>query len=200
LNTQDVIPLRAIDQVLTVGRERKRTAREPFRCGVRREEHPLAVGTHNSAAIYFSRGPEVGNLETLHEASLEAFLPIDAEYNLRIPPYLHGLQICCGLTLGSFPTLVTVADLQTVVGKRIRELRTKRGFSQESFADECGLHRTYMGGIERGEHNLTLRTVLTIARTLGMTLAELLKEIEKQLEPAGARHRPARNVPRRPHD
>lgn len=59
----------------------------------------------------------------------------------------------------------------------------KKGFSQESFADHCGLHRTYMGGIERGERNLTIQTVLTVAKGLDMTLSELLSGIEKQVEP-----------------
>ncbi len=68
-----------------------------------------------------------------------------------------------------------------ILGKRIRELRRKRGFSQESFADHCRLHRTYMGGIERGEHNLTIQTALTIARGLGMTLSKLLSGIEQQI-------------------
>ena len=75
-----------------------------------------------------------------------------------------------------------MGELQTVFGKRIRELRSKNGFSQESFADHCGLHRTYMGGIERGEHNLTIETVMTISTGLGMTMSELLAGIEKQLE------------------
>jgi len=63
-------------------------------------------------------------------------------------------------------------------------------FSHESFADECGLHRTYMGGIERGEHNVTLRIVfvLTITQTLDLTLSELLAGIEKTL-PARRRRR-----------
>ena len=59
----------------------------------------------------------------------------------------------------------------------------KKGFSQESFADHCGLHRTYMGGIERGERNLTIQTVLTVAKGLGITMSELLSGIEKQVEP-----------------
>lgn len=57
------------------------------------------------------------------------------------------------------------------------------GFSQESFADHCGLHRTYMGGIERGERNLTIQTVLTVAKGLGITMSELLSGIEKQAGP-----------------
>lgn len=58
----------------------------------------------------------------------------------------------------------------------------KKGFSQESFADHCGLHRTYMGGIERGERNLTVQTVLTVAKGLGLTISELFSGIEKQIE------------------
>jgi len=78
--------------------------------------------------------------------------------------------------------LLIVQDLATVLGGRIRELRRKKGFSQESFADHCGLHRTYMGGIERGEHNLTIQTALTIARGLGISLSKLLSGIEEELD------------------
>jgi transcriptional regulator with XRE-family HTH domain len=73
-----------------------------------------------------------------------------------------------------------VPDLKVVLGKRIRELRSKYGFSQESFADHCGLHRTYMGGIERGEHNLTIETLMTVAKGLEITMSDLLAGIEKQ--------------------
>ncbi len=72
--------------------------------------------------------------------------------------------------------------LQEILGSRIREIRLKKGFSQESFADHCGLHRTYMGGIERGERNLTVQTVLTVAKGLGLTISELFSGIEKQIE------------------
>lgn len=47
-------------------------------------------------------------------------------------------------------------------------------------ADHCGLHRTYMGGIERGERNLTIQTVYTVAKGLELTLAELFKDIERE--------------------
>lgn len=72
-------------------------------------------------------------------------------------------------------------ELQVFLGRRIRELRLKKGFSQESFADHCGLHRTYMGGIERGEHNLTIMTALTVAKGLDITVAKLLSGIEKHV-------------------
>jgi transcriptional regulator with XRE-family HTH domain len=60
-------------------------------------------------------------------------------------------------------------------GERVRELRTRQGWSQEDFAAECGLDRTYVGGIERGERNLGLRNIELIARTLGVTLSQLMK-------------------------
>jgi transcriptional regulator with XRE-family HTH domain len=46
------------------------------------------------------------------------------------------------------------------------------------------MHRTYMGGIERGEHNLTIQTALTIARGLGITVSKLLSGIDKHVEAA----------------
>lgn len=74
-----------------------------------------------------------------------------------------------------------MANLQKMLGERIRELRATKGFSQESFADHCGLHRTYMGGIERGERNLTIQTLLTVAKGLNLTLSDLLKGIERDV-------------------
>jgi transcriptional regulator with XRE-family HTH domain len=63
-------------------------------------------------------------------------------------------------------------------GKRMRELRKKRGFSQESFAAHCGLDRTYIGGIERGERNLALNNIAVIANALGLTVSELTEGID----------------------
>jgi transcriptional regulator with XRE-family HTH domain len=85
-----------------------------------------------------------------------------------------------------------VPDLKVVLGKRIRELRSKSGFSQESFADYCGLHRTYMGGIERGEHNLTIETLMTVAKGLEIAMSDLLAGIEKQVGPLKAASPPAK--------
>ncbi|MBI4471823.1 MAG: helix-turn-helix transcriptional regulator [Acidobacteria bacterium] len=70
-----------------------------------------------------------------------------------------------------------MSELQRQVGQRIRQLREKRGWSQEGFADECGLHRTYIGSVERGERNLTLSSLQTIAKTLNVSMSELLKGI-----------------------
>lgn len=58
-------------------------------------------------------------------------------------------------------------------GKRVRQLRKEQGYSQESFADECGLHRTYMGDIERGERNVAIDNIAKIAKALKVGMAEL---------------------------
>ena len=65
------------------------------------------------------------------------------------------------------------------LGIRIRELRTRRGWSQEAFADIAGVHRTYMGHLERGEKNLSFLSILRVASALGVTLSELLAGLEK---------------------
>ena len=67
------------------------------------------------------------------------------------------------------------ADILERFGQRVRELRRAKGLSQEAFAAECDLDRTYMGGIERGERNLALRNINLIAETLGMSLSELMR-------------------------
>jgi transcriptional regulator with XRE-family HTH domain len=54
-------------------------------------------------------------------------------------------------------------DLQRSFGRNLRAYRKARGLSQEAFADVLGIHRTYMGGVERGERNLTLRSVERLA-------------------------------------
>jgi transcriptional regulator with XRE-family HTH domain len=65
-------------------------------------------------------------------------------------------------------------DLQRAVGHNLRAYRQARGFSQEAFADVLGVHRTYMGGVERGERNLTLKSVERIAERLGIEPLALL--------------------------
>jgi transcriptional regulator with XRE-family HTH domain len=72
--------------------------------------------------------------------------------------------------------VVREPDLVTL-GSRIRAFRTERGWSQEGFADRCGLDRTYIGGIERGERNLAVLNLLRITRTLGVTVGELFAGI-----------------------
>lgn len=67
-------------------------------------------------------------------------------------------------------------DLQKAVGRALRRYRLERGLSQEEFAEVVGVHRTYMGGLERGERNLTLRSVEKIAHRIDVDPLELLAE------------------------
>ena len=62
------------------------------------------------------------------------------------------------------------------LGAAIRDLRIKAGLSQEGFADEMGIDRSYIGGIERGEHNVALVNLLKIAAALDITLAQLIQK------------------------
>lgn len=59
-------------------------------------------------------------------------------------------------------------------GARVRQLRKEAGFSQEDFALEIGLDRTYMGGVERGERNLALLNIRKIAKGLKISVSKLL--------------------------
>jgi transcriptional regulator with XRE-family HTH domain len=68
-------------------------------------------------------------------------------------------------------------NIQVQLGARIRDLRLKKGMSQEEFAAACGLHRSHMGEIERGRANITLATLVAIAQQLQMTAAALLKDL-----------------------
>ena len=64
-------------------------------------------------------------------------------------------------------------NIKKIFGARVRALRTKKGWSQEDFAFECGLHRTYIGAVERGERNVSLENIKKIADTFKIDMAEL---------------------------
>lgn len=66
------------------------------------------------------------------------------------------------------------------LGDRIRELREERSWSQEEFADRCGLHRTAIGLLERAERMPRLDTLLTVSKGLGITVSDLLLGLEKK--------------------
>ena len=70
---------------------------------------------------------------------------------------------------------MVVGDLQKTVGRNLRAYRMERGLSQEAFAEVLGVHRTYMGGVERGERNLTLKSVERMAEKLEIEVLELMK-------------------------
>ena len=66
-----------------------------------------------------------------------------------------------------------MVKIQKQFGARVRELRVARNLSQEELAFRAGLHRTYVGGIERGERNPALRNIAAIANALGVAIQEL---------------------------
>ncbi|MGH9108305.1 MAG: helix-turn-helix domain-containing protein [Acidimicrobiales bacterium] len=67
-------------------------------------------------------------------------------------------------------------ELQRRLGRNLRAERAARALSQEAFADMVGVHRTYVGGLERGERNVTLQTIERLAERLGIDPAVLLEE------------------------
>ncbi len=62
------------------------------------------------------------------------------------------------------------------LGDRIRERRVERGLTQEQFGEQCSLHRTFIGSVERGERNVSILNLRVIARVLRIPLAELFPE------------------------
>jgi ribosome-binding protein aMBF1 (putative translation factor) len=65
------------------------------------------------------------------------------------------------------------AQIQRQFGERIRELRKEKGLSQEGLALACDLDRSYVGGVERGERNISLLNIYKMARALGVSPSEL---------------------------
>ena len=65
-------------------------------------------------------------------------------------------------------------DLQKIVAANVRRFRQNMHLSQEQLADACGSHRTYIGAIERGERNITLATLSSLATALNVSPAKML--------------------------
>ena len=72
---------------------------------------------------------------------------------------------------------VMAKDIRIRFGKSLRQRRHRLGVSQEEFADLCGLDRTYIGGIERGERNVALVNLEKLAKTLKVSLSELFRSV-----------------------
>jgi transcriptional regulator with XRE-family HTH domain len=68
-------------------------------------------------------------------------------------------------------------SIQRQLGDRIRKLRVEKGWSQEDFAEVTGFHRTYVGAVERGEKNMTISTLQTVAKTFNVSLSVLFRGI-----------------------
>ena len=66
-------------------------------------------------------------------------------------------------------------DYFSILGANVRALRIKMNLTQEQLADKCDLHRTYIGAIERGDRNISLKNIVRLADVLGVTPSDLLK-------------------------
>ena len=79
--------------------------------------------------------------------------------------------------------------LAKTFGTLVQRLRLERGFSQEAFAQACGLERAHVGKIERGEVNVTVATTLRLVKGLDLTLTAFFSEVEEELSTADEEYR-----------
>lgn len=68
--------------------------------------------------------------------------------------------------------------IQEKLGQRIKVLGVNKGWSQEKLAEKTGFHRTYIGMVERGERNISLRNIYVFSSKLGLSLEELFRDIK----------------------
>ncbi len=73
----------------------------------------------------------------------------------------------------------TRSEAHAALGRAIRERRRERGVSQEELAHRAGVHRTYLGGIERGERNPSYANLLRIAAALDVDLWPIVRRAEE---------------------
>ena len=69
------------------------------------------------------------------------------------------------------------SNARIALGHNIRRHRQHLDISQEMLAEQAGLHRTYIGGVERGERNISLDNIICVARALNLTPSELMQDI-----------------------
>jgi transcriptional regulator with XRE-family HTH domain len=82
-------------------------------------------------------------------------------------------------------------DYKKAFGEAVRRIRKKRDFSQEDLAERAGIHRTYVGGVERGERNISLENIIAIADALECNISELFAGLDEELR-AGRKRKPGR--------
>ncbi len=95
-------------------------------------------------------------------------------------PWRMATSSTPGATKQKHPALVAF-------GEAVRRRRKLLGLSQEAFGDRCGIDRSYMGGIERGEHNLALLNILKIVGALQIAPSELFKDLDALVAPSTLR-------------
>jgi len=72
---------------------------------------------------------------------------------------------------------VATRSVMSRFGARLRQLRDERGYSQEELAERAGLHRNYVGGVERGERNVALENIVKLAKALAVKPGDLFTDI-----------------------
>ncbi len=78
-----------------------------------------------------------------------------------------------------------MSDIARVLGQRIRNHRTAKGWSQEKLAELSGCHATYIGQLERGEKNATIESISKISAALNVSLSRLFEKLGTEAEDAG---------------
>jgi DNA-binding XRE family transcriptional regulator len=143
----------------------------------------LAWGEHNPRKTSFEKGHE--SIETTRDACPFPSAPLAMSCHFRgiygTLPHIYAYSAYVNAVDGKHSTLdfgMVGKELLLALGERIRELRLKRGFSQESFADHCGVHRTFMGTVERGESNLSFQNLARIAAALEVPISKVVSGIE----------------------
>lgn len=87
------------------------------------------------------------------------------------------LIVCRLISIIGLPSLwFEMGDIRRVLGSNIKKVRREKKISQEQLANLCGLHRTYVGAIERGERNVSLINIQKIAKALKVPIQKLFME------------------------
>gem|GEM_PF-1395731 len=132
------------------------------------------------------RARSARHVDWLREVS-EAGLVLEALLFFRLFGPAGGFGGRCvgasyGRDVSGQHALVAKKSTLTLLGEEIRSQRMARAITQMDLADRCGLHVTFIGGVERGQKNISILSLESIARALGVSMAELISGIERRTQ------------------